>query len=173
MIQTFMKRKKNKSKELRKREEALRKGIYVKTKLPVDFEKLSEKSLRSWTIPEFYEDQIYNCVECGRECIFTAEEQKRKFEEEKKYIWQRPNRCREHFQLWRESRKAKFEMDRALEQLKQNPEDKKLLISYAESIVKFHQKNERGNLQIAMSIFKRFEVKDNYSHYCKETIKNS
>ena len=168
-----MKRKRNKSKELRKKEEALRKGIYVKTKLPVEHEKLSEKSLRSWVLPEFYVDEIYNCIDCGKKCIHTAETQKRWHEEEKKYFWQKPLRCDIHFQEWRESRKSKFKMDRVLEKLKDHPEDKQLLISYAEAIVNFHQKNERGNLQLAMSIFKRFEIKDNNSHYCKQILKES
>ena len=167
-----MKRKRNKSKELRKKKEALRKGTYVKTKLPVEFEKLSSKSLHSWSLPEYYIDEIYKCIECGKECIHTAETQKRWCEEEKKYFWQKPIRCEDHYQEWREARKTKFEMDRVLEKLKENPEDKNLLIAYAEAIVKFHQKNERGNLEAAMSIFKRFEIKDNYSHYCKLKLRN-
>ena len=166
-----MKRKRNKSKELRKKEEAIRKGIYVKTKLPIDFSKLSEKSLRSWVLPNFYVDEIFNCVDCGKQCIHTAETQKKWYEEDKKYFWQRPTRCDVHFHEWREARKSKFEMDHALENLKEKPEDKKLLISYAKAIVKFHQKNERGNLQTAISIFKRFNIKDNYSHYCKQQLK--
>ena len=156
---------------MRKKEEAIRKGIFVKTKLPVEFDKLSEKSLCSWDIPEFYLDELYKCIDCGKQFIHTAETQKEWYEVQKKYIWQRPNRCDTHFQEWRVARKSKFEMDKALEKLREFPEDRKLLKSYAESIVKFHKNHERGNLQIAMSIFNKLEIKSNHSAYCRDRLK--
>ena len=74
-------------------------------RLPVDRSRLSEASLRSWSIPEYYTDQRYTCVGCGNECIYKAETQKEWCEVQGKFFWERPTRCEECHAEWRSIRK--------------------------------------------------------------------
>ena len=61
-------------------------------------------------------------------------------------------------------------MDALMEKLKESPDDKKIFISYAEAIVKFHQNNGKGNLQAARSIFKKMEINNSLSLYCRDNL---
>lgn len=74
-------------------------------RLPVDQSRLSEKSLRSWSLPEYYTDERYRCVGCGKECVFTAETQKEWYEDQGKFFWERPDRCEDCHSEWRSLRK--------------------------------------------------------------------
>ncbi len=74
-------------------------------KLPVERSRLSEASLQSWSIPDYYTDQRYNCVGCGKACVFTAETQKEWCETQGRFFWERPNRCEDCHSEWRSIRK--------------------------------------------------------------------
>lgn len=45
--------------------------------------------------PRFYEDQPFTCIDCGKDEIWTADQQKWWYEEAKGKIASRANRCRE------------------------------------------------------------------------------
>lgn len=159
-----MKRKKNiKSKNKPKKTE----------KIPVCFKSLSEKSQKSWDIPEFYEDITFECVDCKKQVVFTAIQQQEWYEVQKKYFWQRPIRCVFHHDFWRETRKLKFSMDRSLEKLKENPNDFEIMKQCAESITFYHQRTKTGDLKLAISLFKKLNLQNELYLYCKKEMENS
>lgn len=86
--------------------------------LPVDKSRLTPKSQRSYSIPDFYRDEEYACRGCGKVCVFKADTQKAWYEEEGKYIWARPNRCEDCHAEWRSIRK---DIQRFPERLRGNP----------------------------------------------------
>lgn len=137
-------------------------------KIPVCFTALSEASQRSWTIPEFYEDETYRCVDCGKESLFTAEMQREWYEVKKRYFFQRPIRCSEHHEEWRLKRKSKFKMDRALAALRKNPESENAMQTTAKAIIDFHKKTGNGNLQAALHLLRKLGNDDELLNYCKE-----
>ena len=140
--------------------------------LKVCRELLTEASLRSYSVPEFYVDEIYNCIECGAESLFSAERQKEWYEVKKRDIFQRPNRCRPHFLEWVSNRRIKFQMDDAFESLKSNPESKDAMRTYALSIVKFHKNTGNGNLNAAIHILRKLDKDKDALEYCTEQMKN-
>jgi hypothetical protein len=141
--------------------------------IPINYKLLSEKSLRSLPLPEFYKDETYKCVDCSKISIFSAQEQQNWYEVQKKYFWQRPVRCLLHHDIWRDTRKRKFTMDQKLEELRENPENRKTMIASAEAIVQFHKKTKTGNLELAISLFKKLKIETKYYLYCKENLSNS
>ena len=147
--------------------------IKTSNKIPVNKKKLSEKSLRSWDIPEFYKDEIYTCIDCGKETLFSAKEQQQLYEVKQKYFWQRPNRCLLHHDIWRDTRKKKFSMDQKLQELSQKPDNQEVMIDCADAIVLYHKKTNHGNLQLAASLFKKLKTESTHYLYCKEKLNNS
>jgi hypothetical protein len=141
--------------------------------IPVILGNLSEKSLRSWDLPEFYKDENCKCIDCGTVFLFTAEEQRCWYEVEKRYYWQRPIRCSLDHDIWRDKRKHKFDMDKNLEDLKESPEDDEIMLKCAESIIQFHKDTDNGNLQLASSLLQKLKILDKRYQYCKEQIKKS
>jgi hypothetical protein len=56
----------------------------------------SEESKRSYAYlsnEAYYEDEKYNCYKCGKMAVFSAQEQKKAYEDEKRYIWQKRTLC--------------------------------------------------------------------------------
>ncbi len=56
----------------------------------------SEESKRSYAYlsnEAYYEDEKYKCNKCGKIAVFSAQEQKRAYEEKKRYIWQKRTLC--------------------------------------------------------------------------------
>ncbi|NQZ56097.1 MAG: zinc-ribbon domain containing protein [Lentisphaeraceae bacterium] len=144
-----------------------------KHSIPVNFERLSEESKRSWTIPSHYTDQTYKCVDCGQECLFLAETQKEWYEIKKRYYWQHPIRCLNHHKKWLSTRKHKFEMGRNIEALSQNPESEELMGNCAESIIQFHKDTGTGNLKTALHLLKKLNRTDSFYTYCKSQLTGS
>lgn len=144
-----------------------------KRRIPVCFENLSVASQQSWTIPEYYEDETYKCVDCGREVIFTAEQQQEWYEQKKRYFFQRPIRCPTHHEEWRRTRKSKYQMDAALAQLRANPASDEAMRAAARAIVEFHKRTGKGNLQSAIHLFRRLSVDDADLRYCRQMIQGS
>ena len=134
-----------------------------KQKIPVNVNKLSDKSKRSWTLPEFYEDEAYNCVDCGAQCVFTAEQQQKWYEGSKRYFWQRPIRCDEHHKIWAVSKKKKLKMDHLISELN-GSNSKKMMLECAESIVEFYEQTGHGNLGMAKHLLKNLKDYKSSSH---------
>jgi hypothetical protein len=74
----------------------------------------SEESRRSLAsgYTDYYRDITYVCIHCDAHAVFTAEEQRKAFEVEKRYIWHRRNLCGE---CWRERR----EVERTLQECRE------------------------------------------------------
>jgi len=125
-----------------------------RTRIPVDKERIAARCRESWSVPTFYEDEIYKCVECGAEQVFTASQQKMWYEEEGKLIWQRPIRCFQHHEEWREKRTAKFAMDKAIQELKEFPDDTSTKIDLGLCIERFYRLTGKGNLHLAIHCLK-------------------
>ncbi|MES9863528.1 MAG: zinc-ribbon domain containing protein [Candidatus Thiodiazotropha sp. LLP2] len=56
----------------------------------------SEESKRSYAYlsnDAYYEDEKYKCYKCGKTAVFSAQEQKKTYEEDKRYIWQKRTLC--------------------------------------------------------------------------------
>jgi hypothetical protein len=167
------KQRKSEIKEHRQKKLIKKQNREVINTLAVNYDALSVESKRSWSIPDFYTDEDYYCIDCGAKSFFSAEKQKEWYEVKKRYFWQRPIRCRLHHEEWRVKRKSKFIMDRNLEALRQNPDDKAIMINCAESIVQFHQDTGNGNLQSALFILKKLDRKDELYDYCRNQLKGS
>jgi len=69
-------------------------------RIPVDFSRLSESSRRSYGIPRHYEDIRFKCLGCGKNVIFPASQQQQWYEAEKRYFWERPNKCYPCYREW-------------------------------------------------------------------------
>jgi len=145
----------------------MNKRLKNKNKLPVCVASLSKSSQQSWSIPEFYEDIIYNCIDCGKQTIFTAEQQKEWYEEKKRYYFQKPLRCPEHHEIWRKLRKSKLYMDRTLKILNNNPESKRAMKEYAVAVVSYHKISGHGDIKSALHILKKLDIEVELQTYCK------
>ncbi len=124
-------------------------------KIRVNIGALSEKSRRSWNIPEFWEDIHYQCRDCRAECVFPAETQRDWYERQKRYIWQRPNRCLKCRKVRNQKRIAKTMMDGRLGELKKHPDDESTIANAILAIVHHHRLNNTGDLQFAIALSRR------------------
>jgi hypothetical protein len=61
--------------------------------LAVDKDKLNISDSSCETAPLFYYDKIYNCVDCEKEEVWTAQQQKYWYEEERAYLGSHAIRC--------------------------------------------------------------------------------
>lgn len=173
-----MNRKKQRKQELkearvtrqRKRSAAIlaTRGIHYRPehRIAVCPEALSEKSQLSWGVPKFYKDECYKCVDCGKEILFSAEQQKEWYEVKKRYIYQRPVRCRDHFLQWLSDRKIKLKMDKSLEKIRLMPDSEEAMRDYAFSIVEFHKRNGMGDLNTAIHLLRQLKEEGEALEYC-------
>ena len=128
-------------------------------RIKVNREELAPESLRSCSLPEFWQDEHYTCVDCGRKVLFTARKQQEWYEVEKRPIFERPMRCPEHFKEWRKNRHVKSVMDWALRKLKADPENHAAMRDAALAIVEYHQHTGRGNLQMAVRLLRNVQTR--------------
>ena len=147
------------------------------TKKPVNINELSEASKRSCSLPDFYEDKWYKCIDCGEKSLFLASSQKEWYEVQKRYFYQHPIRCRDCNNLWSETKKSKLNMDNRLVELKINPKNQKLIKECAFAIIAFHKKSNKGNLCKALHLLRSIkahkkDIEDGIL-YCGENIKNN
>lgn len=136
-------------------------------RIPVDFDALSEESRKSCSILDYYEDETFLCVDCGKVCAFPADKQKLWYEVHKRYFWQRPIRCAEHHELWSEAKSQKLKMDHLIADLKKS-NSRKLKIECAEAIIKHSELTGRGNLRMATEL-----GKDLWDYKSGERVVNS
>ena len=70
----------------------LTKNMRVKVNKEAWSEK-SKQSLEYELVGEYYSDIKYRCWKCAKKAKFTAEDQKKSFEVQKNYVWQRRVLC--------------------------------------------------------------------------------
>jgi Probable zinc-ribbon domain len=73
---------------------------YKETRIPADTSQQAPNN--SYSPPLFYEDTPFTCVDCGKEEIWTATQQKWWYEVAKGEIYSRAVRCRECRRVLRE-----------------------------------------------------------------------
>ena len=124
-------------------------------KLKVNKNLLSEKSLRSYDLPDYYYDETINCETCHKSFVFTKEEQQEWYEVQRKYFWMRPKYCDTHYNEWLARYKSKIEMDKMFKELEQN-DSLKVIFKVAESIYKYYLLNShQGNIEKLRQLLKR------------------
>lgn len=177
------KQRKKEIKESRQAKEAKRQVAKLQNKLfgkefqriPVSPNALSEKSKRSWSTLKYYEDQIYRCVECGKETVFSAEQQREWYEIKKRDIYLKPVRCHQHFVEWAIARQVKLKMAKALEDLRLHPNSGEIKRNCALSIVEFHKNTGKGNLNTALHLLRKLNgsADEDAITYCNEQIQKA
>jgi len=78
--------------------------------LPVDRDKLSKESKRTAYIPDRYTSRNDVCIGCGVKMLFSAEEQKKWYEEYKMYIHSTRSRCSTCQEKWKDLKNEVLEM---------------------------------------------------------------
>mgnify|MGYP000259442192 CR=1 FL=1 len=159
----------------KKRQEAQRQNEYClnpheipEGALPIDVEKLSEKS---WDVmsssprvlEQYYQTKHFHCQKCDKKFKFTALEQKRWYEEEKRFLDQHPIYCDEHYKEWNRSKGIKEKMDNFLESLKNDEQNLELQKKCAEAILEYYNDTEKGNTQLVLQLIKTVKVDESYS----------
>ena len=120
--------------------------------LPVDPDQLPAESRGSWSLPSYYEDHTYWCVDCGEKNIFTAKEQKDYYETRKRYIFKARIRCESCYEAWLKQRRIRRELEESHKALKDRPEDTTAMLTHAQTIVKYHELIGFGDLQLAIQL---------------------
>jgi MinD superfamily P-loop ATPase len=134
----------------------------MKRSLLVRFERLSEASQRSISLPESYQDVVYICRDCACQCQFKAEQQQSWYELEKRYFYQRPVRCAQCHNMWCETRRIKLRVARA-----SHPVD------YATALVQLHQRTGKGNLAKALHLLRSHCVEPELQTYCVAQLRKA
>lgn len=138
---------------------------------PDKWDSRSREVPRSDGIPEYYHRNInFTCVDCGKECVFTVQQQREWFEAKNGYYYQRPIRCAEHYEEWKFSRNLKIQMDDALVELRHNPDSEELMRAYALSIVDFHKQTGNGKLETAIHLLRKLPEEGDALLYCREQV---
>ena len=137
-------------------------------KIEVNFSQLSAKSQRSWSIPEYYEDELIHCEQCSEAFLFTAQEQQRWYEIKQRYFWMRPKLCQKHFDEWLHRKSTKINMDKSF---KIYAKDKSFKNSYelANSIILCYKDIKLARLDKAVELL-RFCIKNDYKTKSSEKL---
>ena len=122
--------------------------------VPVDFKALSDDTRHSHGLPDHYVDERFTCVDCGKECLFTAAQQKQLYEVKKRCFYQRPVRCSSCSASFRETRRTEFPLDQALARLPKRITDDSFKLDCALGIIEFHRLSQRGNLSLALHLLR-------------------
>lgn len=61
--------------------------------VPVNVDELSEKSQRSWELGDAYISERYRCIGCGKDCVYSAHQQKLDCEVKKRSTYTRRTLC--------------------------------------------------------------------------------
>jgi tetratricopeptide (TPR) repeat protein len=103
----------------------------------------------------FYVDAGRSCIQCGRDFLFSAAEQKFWYEELKFYGTSVPVRCQECRRQKRTERSLGTQIGLAKASLKQNRNDPALLLDLAEAIALYQQRTGQGKLNEAIAAARR------------------
>jgi hypothetical protein len=103
----------------------------------------------------FYVDEHKTCVQCGRDFVFGAREQKYWYETLNFYGTSTAVRCQECRRKRRSEKGLRIQLASVKAELKQSPEDPALLLSLAETVVRYHQMKHEGNLAEGIAAARR------------------
>ena len=100
----------------------------------------------------FYVDESKTCVQCGKDFMFDAHEQKYWFETLKLYD---PVRCRDCRRRRRTEKGLRLALAAAKAELKNAPKDPAALLAVAEALVRYHRRFGQGKLDEAVAAARR------------------
>lgn len=103
----------------------------------------------------FYVNESKTCVQCGRDFVFDAHEQKYWYETLKFYITARAVRCRDCRRRRRTEKGLRLELAAAKAELKRAPDDPAALLAVAEALVLYHRRFGQGKLAEAITAARR------------------
>ena len=69
-------------------------------KILVNKDKISVASKKSYSVPQYWESYLSICCGCGARFPISADWQKAQYEINKRYIWDRPNKCPNCYREW-------------------------------------------------------------------------
>lgn len=103
----------------------------------------------------FYVDESNTCVQCGKDFVFYAREQKYWYETLKFYIEASAVRCRDCRRRRRTEKGLRLELAAAKTNLERAPNDVAALLAVAEALVRYHRQFGQGNLAEAIAAARR------------------
>jgi hypothetical protein len=103
----------------------------------------------------FYVNESKTCVQCGRDFVFGAQEQKYWYETLKFYITASAVRCRDCRRRRRTEKGLRLELAAAKAELKRAPDAPAALLAVAEALVRYHRRFGQGKLAEAIAAARR------------------
>jgi hypothetical protein len=103
----------------------------------------------------FYVDEHKTCIQCGREFVFGAHEQKYWYETLNFYGTSTAVRCPGCRRKRRSEKSLRVQLASVKAELKQSPENPALLLTLAETVVRYHEMQGEGNLAEAIAAARR------------------
>lgn len=103
----------------------------------------------------FYVNEFKTCVQCGRDFVFGAHEQKYWYETLKFDITASAVRCRDCRRRRRTEKGLRLELTAAKAELKRAPDDPAALLHVAEVLVRYHRQFGQGKLAEAIAAARR------------------
>jgi len=104
-----------------------------------------------WDPKYYYVDIDKTCVQCGKEFIFSAKEQKYWYETLKFHFASEAIRCVACRRQRRSDRAIQEQLSRATALLRERPKDSVALVGLAEATVRYHERLGSGDLNKAIS----------------------
>ena len=123
----------------------------MRSKIPVQRERLSAASRRSYDDPEFWEDEEIRCRNCGTLFTFSALLQQDWYERQGKHLQVKPVLCGRCFFEHSQPRRLKSRMDYALRKLREAPGTRTKLEA-AETIIDYYRREQRGDIRLALRL---------------------
>lgn len=103
----------------------------------------------------FYVDQERSCVECGRDFVFAASEQKYWYEKLQFHFDSVPIRCPECRRKQRSRKALNIALSRAKSGFKEKPDDPARALAVAEALVRLNEHTGEGDLKEAVALARK------------------
>lgn len=110
-------------------------------------------SPRTYCPMYFYVNESMTCVQCEKDFVFSAQEQKYWHETLKLLVG--PVRCRDCRRRRRSERTLRLELTAAKAELERAPDDPAALLAMAEALVRYHRRFGQGKLAEAIAAARR------------------
>lgn len=112
----------------------------------------SQSFCRMCHVPRyFYINQDKTCVQCGKDFVFSAKEQKYWYESLKFHFDSTAIRCPKCRRTQRNVKALNRQLELTKSKLREEPNDPLLLLALAQTIIAFHKKTNSGNLDEAIA----------------------
>ncbi len=137
--------------------------------IPVCEEKLNKRCRGAMSVPSYYRDRGFKCVDCGESFVFSAKEQREWYEVKKMLIWQTPIRCSIHYKQWNEKKVIALRLNSGSSEYRNNPESPLAMREYAHAIVAYYNIFNEGKLEEALHLFRKLGDEEDVDK-CRQII---